>query len=87
MKRKQKSLPREIRMSADGCCVDTYCVHWLARRPIVKRKVHTCDGIKTKRLARLMWCDKEWFADLVTGTLFDPMTGRSSSPMLWLVME
>jgi hypothetical protein len=77
----------EIRMSAEGACVASDVVHQLSRLPQVVRQVNTWDGVKTKTFALMDYCDRIYCVDLVTGTLFDYATGRSSSPGLYLLPD
>lgn len=75
--------PKKIRITGDGCVHDNDVI-FLKHRVRVLRSVHTQWGVEKREMAKINARGKDWLADLITGTLYDPKTGRSNSPHLYL---
>jgi len=75
---------RKIRTTSDGCIHDTD-IPFLDKKARVKCRVQTYEGPVTRVMAYVKVHGRQMLADTVTGTLYDPKTGRSNSPRLTLI--
>ena len=78
------SEPRKIRTTSDGC-VSEHDVIYLSKKPKIKYRVQSYEGPITRTMVHVMASLKPMLADTVTGTLYDPKTGRSNSFNLVLI--
>lgn len=78
------SEPRKIRTTSDGC-VNEHDVIYLSKRPKIKYKVASYEGTIIRSMTYVMARDRKMLADIITGTLYDPVTGRSNSNNLFLI--
>ena len=46
--------------------------------------VNTMEGIRLRQMVKIEVREREMFADVVTGTLYDCETGKSKSTNLWI---
>jgi hypothetical protein len=73
-----------VRITAGGC-ISEYDMKKLPRAKKVFRDVKVYEQIKLKEFSRVVLGRKAYLADRVTGTLYNEVTGLSSSPYLTLV--
>lgn len=78
------SEPRKIRTTGEGC-VNEHDVIYLSKRPKIKYKVASYEGTIIRSMTYVMAGDRKMLADTGTGTLYDPVTGRSNSNNLFLI--
>ena len=76
--------PKSIRTTSDGCVQDADVIK-LAEKPIIKYRVQTYEGPVVRSLVLILAGGRSMLADIVTGTLYDPQTGRSNTPDLILI--
>lgn len=76
--------PRKIRTSSEGCIHDTD-IPFLDKKARVKCRVQTYEGPVTRTMAYVKIAGRQMLADTITGTVYDPKTGRSNSPRLTLI--
>jgi hypothetical protein len=75
---------RNIRTTSDGC-VNEGDVLYLSERPKEVFRVQSIYGPVTRTMVRVATGGKAMLADIVTGTLYDPKTGRSNSYHLSII--
>jgi hypothetical protein len=46
--------------------------------------VSMLDSLMTRKMAKCTISDTKFFVDVVTGTLYNPKTGKCSSPHVWI---
>jgi hypothetical protein len=46
--------------------------------------VHALNTTLTRKMVKIYVKEKAMYADIITGTLYDPKTGKSSSSRLWI---
>lgn len=78
------SEPRKIRTTGEGC-VNEHDVIYLSKRPKIKYKVASYEGTIIRSMTFVMAGTRRMLADIGTGTLYDPTTGRSNSNNLFLI--
>jgi hypothetical protein len=78
------SEPRKIRTTGDGCVLDLDILY-LSKKGRVDYRVQTYEGPVTRTMVPLDVKGQRMLADVITGTLYDPTTGRSNSPHLTLI--
>ena len=78
------SEPKKVRTTSEGC-VNEHDVMHLGKRPKLKYRVQTYEGPVTRTFVFVMASGKQMLADIITGTLYDPKTGRSNSRDLTLL--
>lgn len=78
------SEPKRIRTTSDGCVYE-HDVAYLSKRPKVKYKIASYEGTIIRLMTYVMAGGRKMLADTGTGTLYDPVTGRSNSNNLFLI--
>lgn len=78
------SEPKKIRTTSDGC-VNEHDVIYLSRKPKETFRVQSMHGPITRTMVRVVASGRAMLADVVTGTLYDPVTGRSNSYHLSII--
>lgn len=78
------SEPKKIRTTSEGC-VNEHDVAYLSKRPKIKYRVQSYAGPIIRTMVHVTAAFKPMLADTITGTLYDPKTGRSNSPNLTLI--
>ena len=74
-----------VRIS-DGGCIIEFDVKKLTKAECIERDVDVYGAVKRKSFTRIMVRGKSYLAERVTGTLYNELTGRTSSPYINLVM-
>lgn len=68
---------------SDGCLYD-HDVIKMKDLPKFDVDINAFGRTVTRKMAKIHISDKVMYADTVTGTLYDPKTGRSNSTRLWI---
>ena len=68
--------PHKIFLSTDGMCLANSCVSRLGRLKKVKFTLETPEGSKEKKFAEVLTRIGRYYADVVTGSLYDMKTGE-----------
>lgn len=78
------SEPKKIRTTSDGC-VNEHDVVYLSKKPKIKYRIASRGGTLIRSMTYVVTGDRRMLADIYTGTLYDPITGRSNSTNLFLI--
>lgn len=73
-----------IRFRVEAGCLNEHDVIKLRDFPQFDADVHALGTILTRKMAKIVIKDKAMYADTITGTLYNPKTGKSTSSRLWI---
>ena len=72
------------RIRVESGCVNEHDIIKMKEFPKFDADVHAFGTTITRKMAKITVGDQVMYADIVTGTLYYPKTGKSNSSRLWI---
>jgi hypothetical protein len=73
-----------MRIRTESGCVNEHDIIKMKDLPKFDVDIHAFGTTVTRKMAKIMVNDQAMYADTITGTLYNPKTGRSNSSRLWI---